>query len=131
MKSLKKNSKDININSLDDARNYVVGGYKGDAIALYLESQGFEIEYVSKDFLNARKLDRERIDLWATGHLLGPYYAKENGVFNLEVAFVFKETVMSLAFNKNTDDKIISRLNRKLDKMKTKGVIGRIEAKYQ
>lgn len=128
---LKKEDKDIQINSLEDAKKYNVGGYSGDAVSLYLESQGFKIDYVTKDYLNARKLDHDRIDLWATGQLLGPYYAKENNVHCLEEAFVFKETVMAIAFNLSTDDAIINKLNSELSKMYQDGAIERIRSKFR
>ena len=121
----------INIKDLDAAKRYRIGGYHGDAIALFLEKKGFSLDYVAKDYLNVRKLDRDRIDLWATGHLLGPYYAKENDVEDLEVALVFKETIMSIAFNSSTSDAIIDKLNAELRKMEEEGVLERIKAKYR
>lgn len=128
---LKRADSDIVLKDLNDAKKYRVGGYRGDAIALYLESKGFTIDYVPKDYLNARKLDRERIDLWATGQLLGPYFAKENGVENLEEALIFNKTIMSIAFNINTNDEIISKLNQELELMKSEGALDPIKDKYR
>jgi polar amino acid transport system substrate-binding protein len=128
---LKRANSNIILKELDDAKKYRVGGYRGDAVALYLESKGFRIDYVPKDYLNSRKLDRGRIDLWATGQLLGPYYAKENGVENLEEALIFNQTIMSIAFNINTDDAIISKLNAELELMKSQGDLDRIKDKYR
>lgn len=128
---LKRAGSDIVLKDLNDAKKYRVGGYRGDATALYLESKGFKIDYVPKDYLNARKLDRGRIDLWATGQLLGPYYAKENGVENLEEALIFNKTIMSIAFNLNTNDEIINRLNLELEVMKSEGVVEIIKNKYR
>ena len=128
---LKQAGSNIVLKDLNDAKKYRVGGYRGDATALYLESKGFKIDYVPKDYLNARKLDRGRIDLWATGQLLGPYYAKENGVENLEEALIFNKTIMSIAFNINTSDKIIRKLNQELELMQSEGVLDLIKAKYR
>lgn len=128
---LKRADSDIVLKDLNDAKKYRVGGYRGDAIALYLESKGFKIDYVPKDYLNARKLDRGRIDLWATGQLLGPYFAKENGVENLEEALIFNKTIMSIAFNLNTNDEIINRLNLELEVMKSEGALDPIKNKYR
>jgi len=127
----KTKNKKIVVDGLRKARRYSIGGYHGDAVALFLESKGFDIDYVSKDYLNARKLDRGRIDLWATGQLLGPYYAKENDIHGLEEAFVFKKTVMAIAFNINTDDAIINKLNTELRKMVKEGLVERIKAGYK
>ena len=128
---LKNADNEIEVNSLEDAKKYRIGGYRGDAVSLYLESQGFTIHYVNKDYLNARKLDRGRIDLWATGQLLGPYYARENNVWNIEEVMTFRETIMSIAFNKDTSDEIINRLNQELDLMESEGVIDQINSKYK
>lgn len=127
----RKKNKRIVLDDLRDARRYSIGGYRGDAVALFLESQGFDIEYVSADYLNARKLNRDRIDLWATGQLLGPYYAAENDVYGLEEALIFKKTIMSIAFNRNTDDAVINKLNAELRKMEKEGVIEKIKAGYK
>ena len=42
----------IRIDSLNDAKQFTVGGYKGDAVALYLESQGFNQDLAAFDHLN-------------------------------------------------------------------------------
>ena len=128
---LKKGGSDVVVNTLEDAKKYRVGGYRGDAVSLYLESQGFTIDYVNKDYLNARKIDRDRIDLWATGQLLGPYYARENGVWNLEEVMTFRETIMSIAFNKNTSDDLVNKLNQELALMVSEGVLDQINSKYK
>ena len=68
---LRRAKSNIVLKKLDDAKKYRVGGYRVDAVALYLESKDFRIDDVPKDYLNSRKLDRGRIDLWATEQLLG------------------------------------------------------------
>lgn len=128
---LKRANSNIVLKNLEDAKKYRVGGYSGDATAIYLESKGFKIDYVPKDYLNARKLDRGRIDLWATGQLLGPYYAKENGVANLEEALIFNETIMSVAFNIETDEEVIRTLNLELEAMRNDGALEAIKNKYR
>ena len=128
---LKKKDSDISLSSLEDAKKYKVGAYSGDATSLFLESEGFKVKNVAKDEKNVLKLQSGRIDLWATGHLLGPYYAKQQGVSGLEPALVFKKTIMSLAFNKSVDDALINKLNTELKKMVAEGVTEKIKSKYQ
>ena len=128
---LAKENSNIEIASLDEAKQYSVGGYQGDATALFLADQGFVLDLTPKDDLNARKIDRNRIDLWATGHLLGPYYAKQQGVLGLEPVLTFRRTIMSIAFNKNTSDDIINALNDELQRMKDDGTVAQIEQNYQ
>ncbi|MBP3864535.1 MAG: ABC transporter substrate-binding protein, partial [Pseudomonas sp.] len=54
----------ITLTSLEQARQYRVGAYKGDAIALSLEKQGLAPVIVLRDQDNARKLQAGQIDLW-------------------------------------------------------------------
>ena len=128
---LAKKNRNIRISSLDDARNYRIGGYRGDAVANYLEGEGFKLDLVSRDELNALKIDRDRIDLWASGHLLGPFYAKKHGVKGLEPVFTFKETIMGIAFNKDVPDQIVNGLNQALVAMSKDGALEKIAKKYR
>jgi len=128
---LAKSNQDISVATLEEAKTLRVGGYQGDAIALFLADQGFDLDLAPRDNLNALKIDRNRLDLWATGHLLGPYTAKQEGVSGLESVLTFRETIMSIAFNINTDDAIIDALNAELEKMKSEGVIVEIQNRYR
>lgn len=49
-------NKQIRLKKLNDARKYRVGGYKGDAIANYLEDQGFNLLASFRDNENVKKL---------------------------------------------------------------------------
>lgn len=120
---------DISIEGLDDARGYVVGGYKGDATALYLEREGFTLDLASHDRLNPAKLAAERFDLWATGGYLGPYLAREVGVA-IKPIYSFQEVELSLACNKNVPDSLIDRLNAVLEAMRADGTVAALTLRY-
>jgi polar amino acid transport system substrate-binding protein len=128
---LAKKSRGISVANLEAAKSLRVGGYQGDAVALYLADQGFDLDLAPRDNLNVLKIDRDRLDLWATGHLLGPYTAKQNGVGGLVPVLTFRETIMSIAFNINTDQALIDNLNAELEAMKAEGVILDIQSGYQ
>ncbi len=119
----------IHIRSIDDARRFVIGGYKGDAVAVFLENEGFSLDLASHDLVNARKLSAGRFDVWATGQYLGPYLAQQAGVA-IKPLFTFRKTVMSLACNKNVDDTLIQRMNQTLEELRREGFIDKIAAKY-
>ncbi|WP_293267498.1 ABC transporter substrate-binding protein [Neptunomonas sp.] len=123
--------RNIQLNSLEDAKQYRIGGYRGDAAALFLEKQGFKLDLVSRDELNAVKLARKRIDLWATGHLLGPYIAKMQKVKGLTESLTFKETVMGIAFHPDTPSNLINDLNLSLQNMYEDGTVEKIYARYR
>ena len=122
----------IKINSLEEAKAYSVGGYNGDAAAEYLMAQGFpKLQLATNDAANAKKLDSGRIDLWATGEYLAPYLAASEKVASPKPLFTFKETQMSLAFNKAESDALIQKLNNTLAEMEKDGSVAKIKAKYQ
>ena len=119
----------IVITSIDDARKYVVGGYDGDATAVYLAQQGFKLDLATHDRYNARKLAAGRFQLWATGQHLGPYLANQAGVA-IKPLFTFRETVMSLACNRSVDDEMIETLNAILADLRREGMVDQLVAKY-
>ena len=121
---------DLRIESLEDAREYVVGGYKGDAVAIFLEQQGFDLDLASHDHVNPAKLAAGRFDIWATGNYLGPYLARQAGVA-IKPLHTFKETVMSLACNRSLDDALVERLNTILQEMVEEGSVAEVVAKYR
>ena len=57
----------IELKTLEDAKKYKVGGYRGDAVALFLEEQKFKLDNGANDEQSAQKLKNGRIELWATG----------------------------------------------------------------
>ncbi|MEG3638389.1 substrate-binding periplasmic protein [Magnetococcus sp. PR-3] len=127
---LAKKSRNITINSLDDARAYKVGGYSGDAVANYLQGQEFIVELASKDKSNAKRIKKDKIDLWATGHLLGPWLAKKMKVNGLEVVYQFKTTQMYLALSPTISKTTVDTLNTTLDSMRKDGTVDTIHQNY-
>lgn len=121
----------ISLTTLDDAKQYRIGGYRGDAIAQYLAKQGFKLDLVSRDELNAPKLMRKRIDLWATGDLLGAHLAKQQGITGLKSVLVFREMPMGLALHPDTSDGLVDQLNAALKALYEDGTVEAIHRKYQ
>jgi len=126
-----KKSRNIKINSLEDARKYKIGDYKGDAIGIFLEKEGYKVEYSIHSHLAARKLDAEKIDLWATGTLAGLYFAKREGISGLEQVFQIRQDSMSLALNKSVSADVVAQLNKTLQDMKDDGTVEKINARYR
>lgn len=130
-----KKGSTIKINSLDDARKYSVGGYNGDATSEFLLKEKFEkgknIQLATNEKQNALKLETGRIDLWATGSQLGPWIAKTEKTGKVVPLYTFKKTEMYAAFNKDTDEALIKKLNETLDKMKKDGSVGKLFEKYK
>ena len=120
----------LELASLQDARTYRIGAYKGDAIAQELGRQGMNPITVLSDKDNARKLVEGQIDLWATGDPAGRYLARQEGVTGFKTVLRFNSTELFLALNKSTPDDIVQKLQAALDELRNEGVVDRIMGKY-
>lgn len=118
------------VNSLEEAKAYTIGAYKGDAIEEYLLQQGIEPKSSFNDKTNVDKLQKGQIDLWATGDPAGRYLAKQEGVTGLKTVLRFNQAELWLALNKDTDDGIVSKLQGALDQMRSEGFVDKTLNKY-
>ncbi|MBC3349768.1 ABC transporter substrate-binding protein [Pseudomonas sp. SWRI196] len=127
---LAKADSKISLDSLEQARQYRIGAYKGDAIAETLAKQGLNPIVVLRDQDNARKLVNGQIDLWATGDPAGRYLAREEGVSDLKTVLRFNSAELYLALNKNVPDDVVARLQAALDELRQEGAVDAIMARY-
>ena len=127
---LAKADSKISIESLDQARKYKIGAYKGDAIAETLAKQGLKPIVVLRDQDNAKKLESGQIDLWATGDPAGRYLARQEGVNGLKTVLRFNSAELYLALNKDVPDDVVARLQAALDQLRKEGVVDEIMARY-
>jgi polar amino acid transport system substrate-binding protein len=127
---LAKADSKITLETLDDARKYKIGAYKGDAIAETLTKQGLNPVVVLRDQDNARKLVNGQIDLWATGDPAGRYLARQDGVTGLKTVLRFNSAELYLALNKDVPDETVTKLQAALDQLRKEGGVDEIMAKY-
>ena len=127
---LAKADSKISLDSLDDARKYKIGAYKGDAIAETLAKQGLKPIVVLRDQDNAKKLTSGQIDLWATGDPAGRYLARQDGVIGLKTVLRFNSAELYLALNKEVPDETVAKLQAALDQLRKEGVVDEIMARY-
>ncbi|MBB1518963.1 substrate-binding periplasmic protein [Aquipseudomonas guryensis] len=127
---LAKADSPITINSLEQAKQYRIGAYKGDAIAEHLLAQGLEPLTSFRDQENARKLQEGKIDLWATGDPAGRYLAKQEGVTGLKTVLRFETAELFLALNPETPDEVVQKLQQELDKMRQEGFVDKVLNSY-
>ncbi|WP_085631977.1 ABC transporter substrate-binding protein [Pseudomonas sp. R16(2017)] len=120
----------ITLETLNDARKYKIGAYKGDAIAETLTKQGLKPTVVLRDQDNAKKLVSGQIDLWATGDPAGRYLARQDGVTGLKTVLRFNSAQLYLALNKEVPDETVARLQAALDQMRKDGVVDEIMGRY-
>ena len=127
---LAKADSKIVLESLEQARKYKIGAYKGDAIAETLSKQGMAPIVVLRDQDNAKKLVNGQIDLWATGDPAGRYLARQEGVTGLKTVLRFNSAELYLALNKDVPDEVVARLQAALDQLRKEGVVDEIMARY-
>jgi polar amino acid transport system substrate-binding protein len=128
----KKDSK-LEINSLEDAKKVKrIGTYKDDACELYLKNNGFKnIDSVTLDVQNVKKLNANRIDLWIAGEIQGYYKAKSINKANiLKKVYDIKNTQLYIAFSKDTDKTVLQMWQNALDNMKKDGRYDTILNRY-
>lgn len=122
---------DVQAESVGDLHMLRVGGFRGDATSAYLESRGVDIDYVSHDALNARRLEAGRIDVWVTGSRVAPWLAQREGTGPVDQQFVFREVDLYLACHPDTDAQILARLRSALQAMEADGTTERIRGRYR
>jgi len=118
------------VNNLQQARQYRIGAYKGDAIAEHLEKEGLQPVTSLRDQENAKKLMAGQIDLWATGDPAGRYLARQEGVSGLKTVLRFNSAQLYLALNREVPDEVVQKLQSELDKMRAEGIVDSILNSY-
>lgn len=110
----------ITATTLDDLKNLTIGGYAGDASAVYLKLRGFHVDEASTDSINPFRLKVGRVDVWVTSDFLGPRFSQEAGI-EVEPVITLYEKKMGIACNKNIDDALIAKLQESLDAFNASG----------
>jgi polar amino acid transport system substrate-binding protein len=121
----------VKINSLEDLRNDVIGGYRQDVISNWLLEQGFHVDLATTDAINPQKLARKRFKYWASSKLGATTLIANQGLTGRIVpVLTFRHAYLYLACNPATADPILKELNDALRKINDDGTGARIEASY-
>ncbi len=120
------------IRSLKDAQDLSVGIYAGSALHDYLATFDFTaLQVVREELLNARKLGRNRIDLWATDSVSGHYFARRAGIRDIREQFIFLTTLRGIACNPGVAPNVVRSLRQELREMHAQGEVKRIMDSYR
>lgn len=125
-----KSDSPIQLASIEDARQYRIGGYKGDAKPQFLLDRGIEVQAALRDAENVRKLDKDQIDLWIASSQAGPLTAGQEGVDSLKVVQHLNSVDLYLALNLQTPDELVQKLHSAPDALRAEGALKGIEARY-
>ncbi|MFT3850882.1 MAG: ABC transporter substrate-binding protein [Propionivibrio sp.] len=120
----------IAVKTLDEAKKYKVGGYQGDAKAIFLKEKGFALDEAMSDEQNLKKLDAGRIDLWAATSGIGPWMAKASGI-KIKPVLSFQDVEMYAACNLSMPDADIAKMNDAIKAIKADGTYDKILKNYQ
>ncbi len=129
-----KKGSGIKINTLDDAKKVKrIGTLREDTRERFLKSHGFtNLESVSDEQKNAKKLALGRIDLWAYKKPGLKTVCELAGVAYDEVVEVYslREINVSIAFSKKTSDAIVEKWKNAFQEMSSDGTIDNIRNKW-
>lgn len=121
----------IEIPDIQAARAHKVAVPQGSAIETFVTDLGIPTEVSVSDRLNALKLARGRVRLWASGSHVGPYTARLLGGAKIRPVLFLRESEVGIACNLATNATAITRLNAALDALRAEGFISEVEARYR
>lgn len=124
--------RNLQLQSLEDARALRIGTYDGDARDHYLRARGFEVDPAPNDLLNPPKLLANRIDLWAASRRPGSNVLAQHG-WSAQIVPVlsFNRVRTYLACNRALPDALVERMNEAVDAMARDGTMRQLERKYE
>lgn len=123
---------DITLDSLEEARQYTIAGYKGDVMSDYLIGEGFDVIVNVTGEQNPKRLILGQADLWVTDGSVGPLVAEEvHGIIGLKPVLVFRETPMYLAVSNETDRAVVDDFQQAIDQAREAGELSAILAEYR
>ena len=127
-----KMDSNLQIQSLQDAKQYKVGGYKGDALTDYLLENGLNVAAASQDKHNIKKLQNGTIDFWASNSYSAQVLAKQAGVSFGQFKPVYRVDMVDLylGLNPSVPEAVVEKLQAALDAMRAEGRIEAITNKY-
>jgi len=128
-----KNRRDIVVHSLNDAKQYTIGGVYEFAMSKYLQGEGFKMDMNTNIDANWLKLFYNRIDLGTALELEAAYYMKKHGRKFSELERLVKvddRYSFYIALSLQTADDIVNKLQLALDQMKSDGSYELIRKKH-
>ena len=118
------------IHTLMDAKRYVIGSHLGSGTGEYLQSLGFNMDFIPQKMSNAFKLKSDRIDLWETDELTAAYASRVAEVELSPSHLDFFTNLRAIACNPAIPITIIEKMRSVLYGMYQTGEIERLQAEF-
>ena len=124
----------IKIKSLESAKSLKkIGTYKDDVREQFLKEKGFKnLESVTDDSLNLKKLMDNSIDVWVSSRDRAPFAVKEMGIpmESIEPVLKMVEKGLFIVFNAQTPDDIVDKWLDAYDALRSDGTMESIYKKW-
>lgn len=120
----------VQLNSLEEAQQWRVGGQLGDTYVQWVVDQGVAVETLGGEGNSFDKLLHDRIDLWVVGSIAGPYIAQLSGTRLLPAYQSDKRFELWMACHKAFPSETIDQLNALIARYQEDGTRDRIMARY-
>lgn len=124
-----KKDKPISLSSTKDATRYKVSSIRNSSLEKVLLSQGIDKESLQQSTTHVQALKQLKsgeVDLFAHSDLGAAYFMRNLGLKprKYSMLYTYEEVSLYFAFNKSTEDTLIAKLNRALEKLKQPGPAG-------
>ncbi|MFZ6645590.1 substrate-binding periplasmic protein [Undibacterium sp. TJN25] len=119
------------LKSLEDAKSYTIGSYKNAATGLYLQEQGYKIQFASQDDDNPRLLVNGRLDYWIVSELHGMFLAQQQGYWEgISKAVKYRSIDLYMLCNARMDKQRIDNFNSFNADIDRDGTMEKLMRKY-
>ena len=128
-----KKSRNIKLETLQDAKKYLVGVQRNGVSMQYLEDRGFTNFDASTDgAANLRKLMAGHNQLWFASNstVAGISKRLKIDIKELELVLKIESTSLYIAFNRQTDDAIITQWQERYNQLVNDGIVKTIFEKH-
>ncbi len=119
------------LKSLEDAKPYTIGSYKNAATGLYLQEQGYKVQFASQDDDNPRLLVNGRLDYWIVSELHGMFLAQQQGYWEgISKAVKYRSIDLYMLCNARMDKQRIDNFNTFNADIDRDGTMEKLMRKY-
>lgn len=130
-----RKDKEVKIQNLDDILNYRVGVIREGIAPQLLVKRGIpkqKLQQVSTTIQNIRKLERDRIDVWAYETNVANWEIKSTGLnpSDYQSVYILQTGELWFAFNRQTPDSLVRQLQSAYDQLVKDGEYQKILDRY-